>query len=126
MTPKVSFQAVSRSFALSGGGTFLALDRLSLDIEDGEFVTVVGPSGCGKSTAMNVAAGLVPPSSGRMLVDGAAVHGPGPEHDRRGLRVRADRGGGTVVSTDRRDQAAAARRHGAREGRGLLSRDLLH
>ncbi len=79
MTPKVSFQAVSRSFALSGGGSFLALDRLSLDIEDGEFVTVVGPSGCGKSTAMNVAAGLVPPSSGRMLVDGAAVRGPGPE-----------------------------------------------
>ncbi|HEY0204696.1 MAG TPA: ABC transporter ATP-binding protein [Acetobacteraceae bacterium] len=79
MTAKVSFQEVSREFPLAGGGTFLALDRLRLDIGDGEFVTVVGPSGCGKSTAMNIAAGLVLPSSGRMLVNGAAVTGPGPE-----------------------------------------------
>jgi len=79
VTAKVSFQEVSRAFPQAGGGTFLALDRLDLDIADGEFVTVVGPSGCGKSTAMNIAAGLVMPSSGRMLVDGAAVTGPGPE-----------------------------------------------
>ncbi len=79
MTPKIAFQAVSRSFAMGERDAFLALDRLSLDIEDGEFVTVVGPSGCGKSTAMNIAAGLVAPSSGRVLVDDAEVHGPGPE-----------------------------------------------
>jgi len=79
VTAKVSFQDVSRAFPQADGGTFLALDRLNLDIADGEFVTVVGPSGCGKSTAMNIAAGLVLPSSGRMLVDGATVTGPGPE-----------------------------------------------
>ena len=79
MTVKVSFQDVCRAFPQPGGGTFLALDRFNLDIADGEFVTVVGPSGCGKSTAMNIAAGLVLPSSGRMLVSGAAVTGPGPE-----------------------------------------------
>ena len=79
MTPKISFQAVSRDFKLGDGNPFVALDRFSLDIADGEFVTVVGPSGCGKSTAMNIAAGLLEPSSGRVLVDDAEVHGPGPE-----------------------------------------------
>lgn len=75
---KISFQGVSRSFPLKGG-TFEALDRVSLDIEESEFVTVVGPSGCGKSTLMNVAAGLVAPTAGRVLVDGEPVSSPGPE-----------------------------------------------
>lgn len=78
MTPKISFCNVSKSFDLSGSG-FLALDRFTLDIDDGEFITVVGPSGCGKSTAMNIAAGLMKPTSGTVTVDGAAVQGPGPE-----------------------------------------------
>ncbi|AHK46542.1 ATP-binding protein [Ensifer sp. Root142] len=76
--PKISFQNVSRRFG-EGGGSLLALDRLSLDIADGEFITVVGPSGCGKSTAMNIAAGLTDVSDGRVLVDGKGVDGPGPE-----------------------------------------------
>jgi NitT/TauT family transport system ATP-binding protein len=79
MSPKISFQDVSRRFEGAGQQDFLALDRLSLDIEDGEFITVVGPSGCGKSTAMNIAAGLLAPTAGRVLVDGAEVRGPGPE-----------------------------------------------
>ena len=79
MTPKISFQGVSRCFQVAGRGGFLALDRLTLDIADGEFVTVVGPSGCGKSTAMNIAAGLEKPTAGRVLVDDVAVDGPGPE-----------------------------------------------
>ncbi len=80
LIPKIAFQEVSCRFAAAaGGGGFLALDRLSLDIADGAFVTVVGPSGCGKSTAMNIAAGLVPATAGRVLVDGAEVTGPGPE-----------------------------------------------
>jgi NitT/TauT family transport system ATP-binding protein len=79
MIPKISFHGVSRAFDVVGRGQFLALDRLTLDIADGEFVTVVGPSGCGKSTAMNIAAGLEKPTAGRILVDNAAVDGPGPE-----------------------------------------------
>lgn len=43
MKPKISFNNVVMRY-----GGFLALDRLNLDIADGEFVTVVGPSGCGK------------------------------------------------------------------------------
>ena len=78
MNPKISYRDVSRRFEL-GDESFLALDRLSLDVADSEFVTVVGPSGCGKSTALNIAAGLVEPSEGEVLVDGEAVHGPGPE-----------------------------------------------
>jgi NitT/TauT family transport system ATP-binding protein len=58
---------------------FIALDGISLDIADNEFVTVVGPSGCGKSTLMNILAGLDTPTSGRALVDGMDVVGPGPE-----------------------------------------------
>lgn len=76
--PKISFQNVTRRFG-SDDTSFLALDRLSLDIGDGEFVTVVGPSGCGKSTAMNIAAGLTDVSDGRVMVDGKPVRGPGPE-----------------------------------------------
>jgi NitT/TauT family transport system ATP-binding protein len=78
MNSKISFRNVSRRFDLAGG-SFLAIDRLTLDVADGEFVTVVGPSGCGKSTAMNIAAGLVEPSGGEVLVDGREVRGPGPE-----------------------------------------------
>ena len=77
--PKISFQAVSREFDSPDGSRFTALDNLSLDIADGEFVTVVGPSGCGKSTALGIAAGLTLPSAGRVLVDGREVRGPGPE-----------------------------------------------
>ena len=79
MTTRISFRDVTRRFDAPGGDSFLALERLNLDIEDGEFITVVGPSGCGKSTAMNIAAGLLAPSSGQVLVSGTEVHGPGPE-----------------------------------------------
>ncbi|TGV13566.1 ABC transporter ATP-binding protein [Mesorhizobium sp. M8A.F.Ca.ET.173.01.1.1] len=78
IVPKIVFDKVTRRFDLSDN-SFIALDRLSLDIADGEFVTVVGPSGCGKSTALNIAAGLLRPSEGSVLVDGKAVEGPGPE-----------------------------------------------
>ncbi|MGV9348449.1 ABC transporter ATP-binding protein [Streptomyces spiralis] len=75
---KISVQGVTKTFAL-GRTTFTALDDLSLDIADNEFVTVVGPSGCGKSTLLNVLAGLEEPTTGRALVDGVPVSGPGPE-----------------------------------------------
>jgi NitT/TauT family transport system ATP-binding protein len=79
MTPKISFRNVRKTFDIAGQTEFIALEGLNLDIADGEFITVVGPSGCGKSTAMNIAAGLTAPSSGQVLVDDAAVKGPGPE-----------------------------------------------
>ena len=75
---KISFRGVSRSYPVNGA-RFTAVDRVDLDIADGEFVTVVGPSGCGKSTLLGMAAGLVVPTGGDVLVDGAAVTGPGPD-----------------------------------------------
>ena len=76
--PKITFDSVSCVFELNGE-PFTAVDRVSLDVADNEFVTVVGPSGCGKSTMLNLAAGLLHPSEGEVRVDGRTVTGPGPE-----------------------------------------------
>jgi NitT/TauT family transport system ATP-binding protein len=57
-----------------------ALDRISLRIETGEFVSIVGPSGCGKSTFLNIVDGLMDPTGGEIRVAGRVVAGPG--HDR--------------------------------------------
>ncbi|MDJ1132985.1 ABC transporter ATP-binding protein [Streptomyces iconiensis] len=78
MNSKISFQDVVKTFPLKGT-EFTALNGVSLDIADQEFVTVVGPSGCGKSTLMSMAAGLQEPSAGQVLVDGKQVKGPGPD-----------------------------------------------
>ena len=51
------------------------LQRLNLDIREGEFVALVGPSGCGKSTLLNILAGVLQPESGSILVDGTPVTG---------------------------------------------------
>jgi NitT/TauT family transport system ATP-binding protein len=55
-----------------------AVDRVSFEVLEGEFVAIVGPSGCGKSTILNMLGGLVPASSGTVLVDGAPVRGVAP------------------------------------------------
>jgi len=56
-----------------------AVEGLSLDIEDGEFVTLVGPSGCGKSTSLETVAGLTEPTSGSIYIDGENVTGLPPK-----------------------------------------------
>jgi ABC-type nitrate/sulfonate/bicarbonate transport system ATPase subunit len=56
-----------------------ALDRISLTVPDGQFACIVGPSGCGKSTLLMVAAGLVTPSGGEVLVDGKPATEPGAD-----------------------------------------------
>jgi len=59
-------------------GDITALQDLSLDVQDGEFVSVLGPSGCGKSTLLKIAAGLVPPSKGTIELAGSIVKKPSP------------------------------------------------
>jgi NitT/TauT family transport system ATP-binding protein len=54
-------------------GSHVAIADVSLKVADGELVTIVGPSGCGKSTLLRCLAGLVPPTSGRVVLDGAVV-----------------------------------------------------
>ncbi|HEX2228810.1 MAG TPA: ABC transporter ATP-binding protein [Candidatus Binatia bacterium] len=61
------------------GGRLLALDNINLQVEDGEFVTIVGPSGCGKTTFINLCDGLLKPTAGRIDIDGVPVTGPGTD-----------------------------------------------
>jgi NitT/TauT family transport system ATP-binding protein len=56
-----------------------ALDTVSLDIQEGEFVSLLGPSGCGKSTLLHVIAGFEPASSGEVRLNGQAIRGPGAD-----------------------------------------------
>jgi NitT/TauT family transport system ATP-binding protein len=76
--PKIAIEAVRKEFG-TGPATFLALEDLTLDVRAGEFLTIVGPSGSGKTTVLNMLAGLEEPTSGRMLLDGRPITGPGPD-----------------------------------------------
>jgi NitT/TauT family transport system ATP-binding protein len=58
-------------------GPLRVVDRVSLAVHDQEFICIVGPSGCGKTTLMNIVAGFVRPSSGRVTLDGQPITGPG-------------------------------------------------
>ncbi len=73
--PKISLNRVSQIFETPGQPEVLALDRISIDVAPGEFVSLIGPSGCGKSTIFNVVAGLLVPSEGKVEIDGEDVTG---------------------------------------------------
>jgi len=75
---KLLVECVSKTFQ-ARSGRILALENISLNVREGEFVCLVGPSGCGKSTLLNIIAGLDSPDTGRVLADGKPVTGPGRE-----------------------------------------------
>jgi nitrate/nitrite transport system ATP-binding protein len=60
-------------------GPFKALDKVSLKINKGEFVSLIGHSGCGKSTVLNIVAGLYDATEGGVILNGREINGPGPE-----------------------------------------------
>ena len=74
MTAAVSIQSVSQRY-----GQAVALDRVSLEIEAGEFVVLLGPSGCGKTTLLNLIGGFTEPTEGRVLIGGRDMAGVAPK-----------------------------------------------
>jgi NitT/TauT family transport system ATP-binding protein len=80
VVPKLRSDKVSIEYRSSDSSRLVvALQELSIDIADGEFLTIVGPSGCGKTTFLNAVSGMIPISSGQLLLDGQSVAGPGAD-----------------------------------------------
>jgi NitT/TauT family transport system ATP-binding protein len=77
---KLLIDQVSRTFpARQGHAPTRALEPIDLTVGTNDFVTILGPSGCGKSTLLRIVAGLDRPTSGRVLLDGREVIGPGAD-----------------------------------------------
>ena len=70
---------VSKVFRSARAGDVTAIERIDLQVADGEFVSVLGPSGCGKSTFLFMVAGFEAPTGGRISVGGEPVTRPGPD-----------------------------------------------
>lgn len=75
---KVKIDNVKKSYQ-GRTGEVIALNGVNLDIKENEFITVVGPSGCGKSTLLNIIAGLLEPTSGKVICNGKEVKGTGQD-----------------------------------------------
>ncbi len=75
MPPLIVVENVCRIFT-SDAKIVDALERISFEIQTGEFVSIVGPSGCGKSTLLKILSGLLPASSGKIVVSGKTVNEP--------------------------------------------------
>src|SRR5438309_7135512 len=76
-TPKVEAVHLSKWFEnVQAGQEIEVLRDVSVSVAPGEFLSIVGPSGCGKTTLLRIFAGLIFPSSGAVLYDGAPIAGP--------------------------------------------------
>src|SRR5262245_4846488 len=74
------------------GREVLALDQVSLEVANREFVALLGPSGCGKSTLLYLIGGFLPVETGAILIDGQKIVGPGPDRgivDRKSTRLNS-------------------------------------
>lgn len=70
---------ISMRFELPNGDAVQALKNVTLDLKQGELMSVLGPSGCGKTTLLNIVAGFLAPTEGQVVMNGHAVSGPHPE-----------------------------------------------
>ncbi|WP_035778213.1 ATP-binding cassette domain-containing protein, partial [Arthrobacter sp. 35/47] len=71
----VELNGCTKEFVTPGGGSYFAVRDIDLKVEPGRFVSIVGPTGSGKSTILNMAAGLLNPSSGTVHSFGQPVDG---------------------------------------------------
>lgn len=75
----LAIENISMRFDLPGGGSVQALKDVSLHLAEGELLSVLGPSGCGKTTLLNIVAGFLAPTEGRIVLNGHTVKGPAAE-----------------------------------------------
>ncbi|WP_261305236.1 ABC transporter ATP-binding protein [Paenibacillus andongensis] len=78
MRNRLVLQAITRTFE-DGGIERTILDKLNLEVAEGELVAVMGPSGSGKSTFLSIAGALLEPTSGQVLLDGESISGKGKQ-----------------------------------------------
>lgn len=76
--PKLAIEGISKKYP-SRTDAVTVLEKVSLQVQAGEFYTLIGHSGCGKSTLLNIVAGLIEASSGRVVVDGVEQRAAGPD-----------------------------------------------
>ena len=76
---KVVLENITKIFKSAGGKEQLVLDNINYNIHENEFISIIGPSGCGKTTLLNIIAGLLTPTEGKVLLNGKIVKGPGKE-----------------------------------------------
>lgn len=79
-TVKLSLRGVSRTY-----GGRAALESVSFDVYEGEFLSILGPSGCGKTTLLRILIGLLPPDGGRILLDGRDITSARPSERNMGI-----------------------------------------
>ncbi len=81
MPSKLSIKGLQKTFVVNEGfgrtRSIHAIEKMDLEVPEGEFVCIIGPSGCGKSTMLMILAGLYPKSAGDILLDGLPLSGPG-------------------------------------------------
>ncbi len=79
MVAYISANNVTLTFTPPNRAPVTALNGFNVEVQEGQFVSIVGPSGCGKSTFLNVLLGLIPPNSGEMAIRGNRITGPGQD-----------------------------------------------
>jgi bicarbonate transport system ATP-binding protein len=79
MTAFVTVDNIEKTFSLANGGRYVALKGIELQIQKGEFISLIGHSGCGKSTLLNMVAGLDLPTEGLVMLQGQQILRPGPD-----------------------------------------------
>ncbi|MFA6736655.1 MAG: ATP-binding cassette domain-containing protein, partial [Saccharofermentanales bacterium] len=115
----LDIQKITKIFNINTVNENVALNGLSLTLNDGDFVTVIGGNGSGKSTMLNVIAGVYTAEDGKIIIDGTDVTGL-PEHKRAPFigRVFQDPMMGTAASMEIEENLALAMRRGQRRGLG--------